>query len=58
MKRYKIQSEWDLGHEALVFKTYEMASEFLLDMLPACGIEESLESLMDKNLIRIEEFKV
>ncbi len=58
MKRYKIDSEWDIGHEGLLFKTYEMAEDFLLDMLPACGIEENLQELLDENLISIQEVAV
>lgn len=55
---YKINSEWDIGHEYYVFGTKEDAREFARRALIDCDFEETLEELEDEGLINYEALEV
>lgn len=62
---FKIWSEWDIGHEGLVFKTEAAAMKWLVEnqSLEECyepGLEgqEAVDDLISAGLLTIEELNV
>lgn len=54
----KINSEWDIGHEDILFFEYATARQWVRDALADLGFEETLEELEDENLISYEWIEV
>lgn len=40
---HRVHSDWDLGHENLIFTSEHEAEAWVRETLPLCGIEDSFE---------------
>lgn len=54
----KVISEWDIGHEDILFFEYNTARAWVRNALKALDFEESLEELEDEHLINYEWIEV
>lgn len=55
---YKLWCEWDCGFDELLFTTEEAAFGYAAEILPDCGIEDSVEELVADNLLGTDELVV
>ena len=54
VQQIRVQCEWDIGLENVVYGSEEEAREAVRKILPQHGIEESLEELEDEGLVVYE----
>lgn len=55
---YKLRCEWDCGFDWLLFTTEEAAFNYAAKILPGCGVEDSVEELVDAGLLGTDELVV
>lgn len=55
---YKLWCEWDCGFDGLLFTTEEAAFDYAAEIIPDCGVEDSVEGLVDAGLLGTDELVV
>lgn len=55
---YRIVSEWDIGHEHIVFNNAEDALTWAAEALLDCGLDEGLEHYRREHLVSLEKLEV
>lgn len=54
MKVWTFECEWDIGCNTDIYASKHLAMEHVYQALKECGIEESMEELLDEGLLSFD----